>query len=320
MGVDARKLQQFVAVAEELNFRRAAERLHMSQPPLSHAIKELELALGVTLFQRGKRFVKLTAAGGAFLVEARLAIAQFERAVKTAREAGNGYVGRLRVAFAGSMGYEFIPSVLRAFRSEYPEVELDLAEATTLQAIAAVRSRRVDVGFVRPPLFDGGDLKWRAVYSDRLIVALPEGHRLARYKRIKLGQLAGEDFVGSHGVLVPGLRAQVVRLCQSAGFTPNVRCEMATVPAIVSLVSGRMGVALVPGAARAAPHLGVIYRDLLDGGADAQTEVRAIWHQSEDSPILRNFLEVAARESAAIDGARHANLSRVVRQSTRSRA
>jgi DNA-binding transcriptional LysR family regulator len=293
--LENRKLRQFITVAEELNFHRAAERLNMSQPPLSAAIKELEEVLNAKLFERDKKFVRLTPTGAAFLKEATLTLVQLERAVRVAREAEDGFIGRLRIGLSGSLGYGFLPSLLASFRQKYSHIKLDIFEGTSLEQIEAVNDGRVDVGFVRAPIPDSPAIDLKPVYRDRLIVVLPVGHRLARRPTIDIKDLADEDFVASSGVLVPGLRAQIDRVCRAAGFAPRVQCELHSVPSIVSLVSGGMGVALVPGATRVSRHVGVVYRELAKKTSGIDLEVLAIWRKGNMSRPVTNFLELAGR-------------------------
>lgn len=293
--VETRKLRQFITVAEELNFHRAAERLNMSQPPLSAAIRELEEALNVKLLERDKKLVRLTPTGAAFLKEATLTLVQLERAIRIARDAEDGFIGRLRIGLSGSLGYGFLPSLMAAFRQKFRHIKLDIFEGNSLEQIEAVIDGRVDIGFVRAPIPESTALEYKPVYRDRLIVVLPVGHRLARRPVIDLKDLADEDFVASSGVLVPGLRAQIDRICRAAGFIPKVQCELQTVPSIVSLVSGGMGVALVPGATRVSRHVGVVYRELGKRTDGIDLEVLAVWRKGNVSRPVINFLELAGR-------------------------
>lgn len=294
-ALESRKLRQFIAVAEELNFHRAAARLHMSQPPLSAAIKELESSLGVRLFDRGKKRVSLTPTGAAFLAEARLALMQVERAARVAREAEDGLIGRIRIGFSGSLAYGFLPKLLYAFGKKYPNIKVDIFDGTTLAQVEAVADGRIDIGFVRPPITNTGGLESKVVYRDRLIAVLPKGHRLATRASIDVKDLANEHFIASSGVMVPGLRAQIDRVCRAAGFAPKVLYELSNVPSIVNLVSGRLGVALVPGAARLSLHAGVVYKPLHRATADIDMAVHALWRKGAVSRPAANFLNLAGQ-------------------------
>jgi DNA-binding transcriptional LysR family regulator len=291
--LESPRLRKFITVAEELNFRRAAERLNMSQPPLSAAIKELEELLGAQLLERDKKVVRLTPTGSVFLKEARLALAQVERAVRVAREAEEGFIGRLRIGVSGSLGYGFLPNLLSTFRRDYRQIKLDIFEGTSIEQAEAVRDGLIDVGFVRAPIPDVGELEFRVIHKDRLIVVMPEGHRLAKCETVDLKELAKEEFVVSSGILVPGLRAQIDRVCRAAGFSPNVQCELHSVPTIVSLVSGGMGVALVPGSARVSRHDGVVYKEIHGRTEGLELEVLALWRKGSTSRTMTNFLKIA---------------------------
>lgn len=287
------RLRKFIAVAEELSFRRAADRLNMSQPPLSAAIKELEEMLGAKLLERDKRTVRLTSTGMAFLKEAKLAQLQVERAIRVVREREEGFTGRLRIGLSGSLGYGFLPDLLSAFRQRYRQVKLDFLEGTSLEQSQAVSDGRLDVGFVRVPIAEINDLEFKPIYRDKLIVILPAAHRLAQCESVDLKDLAGEEFVASSGMLVPGLRNQIDRVCRSVGFVPNVQCELHSVLSIVSLVSGGIGVALVPGACQVCPHDGVVYKKIRNETADIELEVLAIWRKANTSKAAANFLDLA---------------------------
>ncbi len=286
--MEFRRLRQFVVVAEELNFRRAAERLNMAQPPLSVAIQQLEAELGTRLFERGKRFVRLTAAGEVFLREANQILHAMERAATLTRSAGAGVVGRLRVSFVPSAAYAFLPAVVRRFEPQYPGVELDLAEGVTPEVMRDVLAGETDLGLVRSMPGDDRAVETYVAQEERLIVALPVGHPLASRQRIPLSLLRHEDFVASHGMRVPGFRSQIREACEAAGFEPRVRHEAVTIPTIVSLVSGGLGVALVPQAASSFQHAGVAYRELT--GTRTRVKLILVWKRDNDYPVLANFV------------------------------
>lgn len=286
--MEFRRLRQFIVVAEELNFRRAAERLNMAQPPLSVAIQQLEAELGTRLFERGTRFVRLTAAGSLFLREANQILHAVERAASLTRSAGAGVVGRLRVSFVPSAAYTFLPAAVSRFGPQFPDVELDLAEGVTPEVMRDVLSGETDVGLVRSMPGDDRAVETYVAQEERLIVALPVAHPLARRQRIPLGLLRHEDFVASHGMRVPGFRSQIREACEEAGFEPRVRHEAVTIPTIVSLVSGGLGVALVPQAASAFQHAGVAYRMLT--GTRTRVKLILVWKRGNDYPVLANFV------------------------------
>lgn len=193
--IDLRQLRQFVAVAEELHFRRAADRLGMSQPPLTVAIRRLEEEVGAILVERGQKTVRLTAAGAVLLDEARRLLASADAALTATRDAAAGKLGRVRLGYVGSAMYGRLPEQLRSFRREYPDVRIDLREMTTAGQVAALRAGDLDLAIVIPPLGDVGGLETIPFDTDQLAIALPSSHPLTDLAEVKIADLAGEPFV-----------------------------------------------------------------------------------------------------------------------------
>src|SRR5262245_30953575 len=194
MNIELRHLRYFLVVAEELHFTRAAERLHIAQPPLSQMIRRLEHELGVSLFHRTKRQVALTDAGVIFLEEAKRALAQAEHAIQSVRRAHKGELGRLTVGFIGSAAYSVLPPIVRRFRQLYPDVDLNLQELSTVQQVRALREGQLQVGFLRP-FEQEPTLKRTVVLREPLLVALPEHHWLSQQAKISMRMLANESFI-----------------------------------------------------------------------------------------------------------------------------
>ncbi|MBV9229224.1 MAG: LysR family transcriptional regulator, partial [Chloroflexi bacterium] len=192
--MELRHLHYFIAVAEELHFGKAAERLQMAQPPLSQQIRQLEDELGVQLFYRTKRHVQLTEAGHVFLQEARQTLIQAEQAIVAARRAGRGELGRLAIGFVGSATSDILPTLIRGFQERYPEVELLLRELTTAQQVRALQDGRIHVGILRPPVHDD-TLRIETLFKEPLIVALPERHPLSSQVQLPIEALAREHFI-----------------------------------------------------------------------------------------------------------------------------
>jgi DNA-binding transcriptional LysR family regulator len=293
--MELRHLRYFVAVAEELHFGRAAERLHLAQPPLSRQIRQLEAELGVRLLERTKRRVQLTSAGQVFLREARDILAQVDHAADLARQAARGETGQLAVGFIGAASYSVLPVVLQAFRARFPQVALALQELTTAQQLAALREGRLQVGFVRPPVEDPR-LAAETILREPLLVALPRAHRLAGRSAVALDALAREPFVLFPRPLGPGLYDQIMALCQRAGFAPRVTQEARQMQTITRLVGAGIGVSLVPSSVQNLRGFGVAYRPLADATPDV--EMALAWRRDDPSEVLQRFLEVA-REAAA---------------------
>lgn len=287
--MELRHLRYFVAVAEEMNFGRAAERLRISQPSLSQQVRDLERELGVELFDRSRRRIELTHAGGLFLKEARLALSQAEQAARTARRAHRGEIGKLSVGFVGSAAYEVLPKVLRAFRERYAQVELELRTMHTSQQLEAFEEGLIQVGFLRPPV--GESLAARPVLREPLVAALPVDHPLAGRGRVYLSGLAEEGFILWPRSSGPAAHDRVVGLCRRAGFSPNVVQESAELQTVAGLVAGGLGVALLIGKPEhLLRHRRVNYKVV--GDPETTWELAAAWRSEERSPVVRAFIEV----------------------------
>jgi len=294
--IELRQFRQFVAVAEEMNFRRAAERLHMAQPPLTAAIRRIEAELGVMLIERSNRIERLTVAGGVFLVEARHAIAQSERAIEQARRAGQGLAGNLRVVFVATAASDLLPRIVRAFRIRHRDVALDLQEATTAQQAAALRDDRADVGLAALPLPEGGALKTVSLRKTCLVAALPRDHARASHKKVRLADLADEPWILFPPSLGPGLHRRIVTACARAGFTPGVVQQAVQMDTIVSLVAAGLGVSLVPPALAEAGRRGVRFIEIQGRGTPVRYELGLAY--ARRSPLVDAFV-ATARAAAA---------------------
>ncbi len=254
-----RLLRYFVAVAEELHFGRAAERLHVAQPGLSQQIKVLERLLGVRLLERTSRQVRLTPAGDLLLTESRRLLAETERAVERVRRTGRGEIGRVTIAAIGSATYDVIPRLLRAQRKRLPDVEVVLREMSTPAQVQALRSGEVDIGFLRLPA-DTDELVAHTVREDRMAVMFPEAHPLARRSRIRLSDLAREPLVLFPAAPRPSWADTVVAACREAGFEPIVAQEAMESATVVSFVAAGIGVAVVPEGLKVLARAGVVFR------------------------------------------------------------
>ena len=290
--MELRHLRYFVAVAEELHFRRAAIRLRVAQPPLSRQIRDLERELGTDLFLRDKRRVQLTHAGRAFLPEARLVMAQTERAKRAAQRASQGEVGRLHVGFVEAATYSgLLPTVLRFFRKHLPEVGLELLELSSYQQTEALRDGRIEMGIMHsPPPNADRWLKVERVLRDPLVAALPRGHALAKRRSLSLPMLAPEPFLFFPRSAAPALYDRIIAACREAGFSPAVVQEAAQMQTIIALVAAGMGVALVPGSIAQLRRPGAVYRPVHDLAVDMG--MWAVWKLGDASPIRERFLSV----------------------------
>jgi DNA-binding transcriptional LysR family regulator len=302
--MELRHLRYFVAVAEELHFHRAAERLHISQPPLSQQIRALEAELGVSLFERNRRRVELTPAGTSFLADARSILEATQRASDKARRVAAGELGSLSIGFVGSATFSpVLPAILRDFRTRYPDVGLSLRELQTAEQLAALAAGRIDVGVIRGPLkaadLDPG-LEFAVIQREQLVVAVPEAHPLADSARLRASDLRGETFVILRRHESPGLFASLNEVMRAAGGVPEDVLEVAEMQTIIALVASGVGVSLVPAAVADSERAGVAFRPLAD--PSPTTELALAWLSSANSAVREAFLAVAAGDHAATQG------------------
>ena len=294
--MELRHLRYFVVVAEELHFRRAAERLHMSQPPLSQQIRALEQEIGATLFERNQRKVELTAAGAAFLERAREILDAVEDAARQARRVQRGEVGRLAVGFVGSAMYSFVPELLRQFRAHAPEITLRLHELGTSEQLRQLEDGRLDIGFLRMPR-KRPELTFETLVEEPVVAALPDAHPLATHPLLRLADLEGEKLVLLTRAGAPGLREALADAIDKLGGEERIVQEAAEMQTVVGLVAAGVGVSLVPESVRALARAGVTYRPL-DGYAP-KVRLAMAWRAADDSPVLAAFLEMARAAAPA---------------------
>lgn len=293
--MDLRRLRQFVAVAEERSFRRAAARLNVSQPPLTVAVQRLEADMGVTLLDRSRHHVRLTVAGEAFLREARRTLAHAQLSVEVAQRAAVGKLGTLRLAFVPSAAFDVVPRLLRAFHADYPGVKLTLMGETTSQQMAALMGETTDLGIVVPPLHDAEDLHVESLCEQELMLAVPQSHPASSQQRVRLRDLAGEAFVGFPFKEGPGFESVVVAACQASGFVPNFVQVAPQMQTILALVAAGMGIALVPQAMQSVRMENVAYVQVRRGNAPVKYALGLAFRRSNDNPALRAFVAMAHR-------------------------
>jgi DNA-binding transcriptional LysR family regulator len=259
------QLRYFIAVAERLHFGRAAVALHISQPPLSRAIRALEAQLGVALFVRSRRRVELTPEGARSLDEAQRVSAQLERAVSELRAMACGERGRLRIGFVSLADFGVLPGLLRAYKASQPGITLALREMLSPEQATALAAGELDFGLLLPPVAGAAELEHLVVQRERFVAALPLGHRLAHGRgKLAMSALAGEAFVMVPREIAPGLYDIVTALAARAGFSLNVAQEAIQMQTVVSLVSSGLGAAIVPGSLANLGRRGVVYRELAD--------------------------------------------------------
>jgi DNA-binding transcriptional LysR family regulator len=288
--VELRHLRYFVAVAEELHFGRAAERLRIAQPPLSRQIRDLEREVGTVLFARVPRGVALTPAGMAFLPEARLTLAQAERAQRSAQRAAQGETGRLRVGFVEASTHSgILPGVLSFFRAHLPSVGLSLFELDPLQQAEAFQAGRIDLGILHSAPLDAERwLRVEPVYSEPVMLAVSRSHRLGGRARFTLRGLAEESFVLFPRRVEPAMYDGIISRCRAEGFSPRVVQEANGWHTLASLVSAGVGIAFVPRSISSFQQSGVTYRNVPD--LEVAMSLSAVWKRGERSPVRERFV------------------------------
>lgn len=299
--IETRLIRQFIAVAEELNFHRAAERLHMSQPPLSQAIRKLEADIGSPLFIRTNRQVTLTPAGRAFLETARRVLADLDDGIAHTRRVAEGIAGRLALGFIALGPRPLITGALGRFRQRHPDVEFSLSEATTAEQVEALAKGELDLGFMRQPGAAGAGLATEPIQREAIHVALPAGHSSDTGGPVSLAALAGEPFVMSARRLGPSFHDQLIALCQHAGFSPRITQEGRQMQTLVGLVAAGFGVALVPASVVDPGRADVVFRPLDVAAPPALTHVDLLmaWDPARAAPVRDRFMaEVRALAAA----------------------
>jgi DNA-binding transcriptional LysR family regulator len=288
--VELRHLRYFIAVAEELNFSRAAQRMHMAQPPLSAAIRQLERDLGVDLFVRTTREVKLTDAGHAFLAGARRTLADAERAAADAKRAAAGELGRLRIAYSWSTRFETLPALGRAFRGRHPDVELLAQEMWNARMPPAFGSGSIDVALSLCPEI-AAELQLAPIRNERLVALLPERHPLAAQEAIPLSALAKEEFIVFPREIAPRLYDAFISIFRRAGFEPRIRTESFHTGWDLGVLAEIPAVAMAPQTVAGGLPDGIVAVALSEP-TDA-LDTCLVWRADDSSPSIAAFVAVA---------------------------
>jgi len=290
--LELRQLRYFVAVAEEKHFGRAATRLHMTQPPLSQTIQALEDMLGTPLFARTKRSVALTPAGLALLPEAQRLLQQAAALPDLARRAASGASGLLSLSFISTADYSILPPLLQRFRGRYPQVQIELREATTHIQLDDLMQGKIDAGLLLPPFSDkaAAVLDYLPVLSEPLVAALPAGSVRGK-QAVALKNLRELPLIIFPRRIAPAFHDTILSCFRDAGVTPHIGQEAIQMQTIVGLVSAGMGMALVPQSVSNLQRAGVDYRPL--SGKPPLIETGLAWRRDNSSAVLRAFLEMA---------------------------
>lgn len=295
--MELRQLKYFVALAEELNFSRAAERLHISQPPLTRQIQQLESDVDARLFSRGPRGVELTPAGIALLDDARRILGLVGVARERTGKFGQGRIGRLDVGIFGSAILNHIPRLLLQFRQRYPEVQIALHDLKKAEQIAALREKRLTIGFNRHVAVEE-DIMVETVFLEPLLVALHNKHPLARHKSIRIAEVIDDPLILYPSNTRPGFADDVMALFRAEGAQPRVAQEVTDVVTAVALVASGFGICITPEAASTLRLPGVVYRPV-KANPPPTIDLACLYRRDDDSPILKAFLEIVRKYGTA---------------------
>lgn len=298
--MELRHLRYFVAVAEELNFTRAAEKLRLAQPSLTRQIHNLEDELGVQLLDRTKNQVSLTEEGKSFLIDARRLVALSLESMTAVRRFSRGESGQLNLGYLFKFNFDLLPSTLTTFYQNCPEIAVNLFDMPPAEQLRALAARKIDLGFVglRPPDADqkNSELAWECVAHHSVVVVLPAHHALAKKAKIRRMDLKSQFFVAMSEETHPGSRAWLTGLCNEAGFTPRVLQDVEFESGIMSFVAEGLGVTLAREQIKKLSHPGVVFRPL-------QMEVKAdywiAWHRDNRSKSLLQYIQIVKKEATA---------------------
>ena len=287
--MEFRHLRYFLALADELHFGRAAQRLSITQPPLSLNIQQLEASVGARLFDRDSKGVRLTAAGLVFRESAQALLAKADEARLLAREIEAGSVGRLRVGFVGSVLFRGLPQWLETYQASHPRIDVALSELNSQEQIDALMHDELDLGFVHTQRVPA-ELQTALVHADRFLCCVNASHALARRRKVSLLHLRDEPFVLFSRKASPDYYTRIIEMCGAQGFYPRVRHEVRHWLSVVSLVSQGMGVSVVPAPLERSGMAGAVFRPFVE--TTMPSEVYCTWKASHDHPARTHFLDL----------------------------
>lgn len=296
--MELRHLRYFVAVAEELNFTRAAKKLSLAQPSLTRQIHNLEAELGVRLLDRSRNQVSLTEEGRGFFADARRLLALSVESVKAVQRFSRGESAQLNIGYLFKLNSELLPTTLTTFYNICPEVSVNLFDMCPAEQLRSLETRKIDLGYVglRPPptTKNPAALKWECIAGDRVVVALPAGHRLAKRSKIIATDLKSLFFVAMSEHAHPGSRSWLSGVCQDAGFTPRILQDVDLESGLMTFVAQGLGVTLVREQIKRLPHPGVVFRPLTPA---ATCEYWIAWHRENRSKALAQYVDVVKRQT-----------------------
>lgn len=301
INVELHELKSFIAVAEERNFSRAAERLYVEQPNLSRKIKNLEKKLNGKLFNRKKRPLTLTQAGERFLIDARSILAQLEQTVQITQKICRGEKGCLKLGFTSSIANSILPDILNTFRQDYPEVELSCRQMASDRQIKELQDNQIDVALfhANQKAIADDNLDSLVILTEPLVLVLPETHPLSNETKISLRVLETDKFVLPTRQSYSGLSEEIHRLFDRVGFIPEIAQEATNMVTVLGLVAGGMGISLLPSNAVNLQRKGVIYKEI--EGLNSAIETKIVWQCNNSSNILEGFRKVTQKINPAIN-------------------
>ncbi len=299
--MELRHLRYFVAVAEELNFTRAAEKLRLAQPSLTRQIHNLEEELGVRLLDRSRNQVSLTEEGKSFLIDARRLVALSLESVKAVQRFSRGESGQLNLGYLFKFNFDLLPATLATFYQTCSEIAVNLFDMSPAEQLRALEARKIDLGFVglRPPAASRNmsSLSWECVARHNVVVVLPAHHPLAKRSRIKLSELKSLFFVAMSEETHPGSRGWLSVICQNAGFTPRILQDVELESGLMTFVAEGLGVTLAREQITNLPHPGVVFRPLTTA---AEADYWIAWHRDNHSKALAQYIEVVKKHAALL--------------------
>ena len=288
--IDLKHIRAFRIVAEERHFGRAAKLLHIAQPPLSRQIQELERSLGVRLFERGPRHVRLTAAGTTLYSRTSTVLADLDSALQDTARASCGVTGRLSLAFIHSSSYVLLPQVLRSYRRHFPEVDIALHEMTILEQTEALRRGRIDVGILRPPVEVPG-VELEELLVDPFMLVVPTDHRLAERAKASLREVRDEPFIMFPRATSSLFHTRILSMCEAAGFAPKIAQQTTHIHTVLGLVHAELGIAVVPATGRTLAVPGIRWLTIAE--APPPVAVSLAWRLEADAALVGGFRTVA---------------------------
>jgi len=300
--MELRHLRYFVVVAEEGHFTRAAERLGMQQPPLSQQIRALEQELGFDLFRRHPKGADLTAAGTAFLAEAREILDKVQQAAVRGARVANGSAGAIAVGFTSSAAaHPLIPKIVRSYRDAWPDVNVEFKEGNAAELIEAMAEGKLHLGFLRLPVSGPPGILFQRLVDEELLLVLPADHALLQGRRtdgmpsIPLASLRDERFilVRRHGA--PGMYSNLIEACRRAGFTPQIAVEVDRMLTNISLVAAGVGISAVPASMQGFHADSVVYCRIEDGGPSLSAPLTLVRREHDLQPAARHFVDMVAQ-------------------------